>query len=227
MLINGKEKLERMRDGRAIYIGAERVDDVTRHPAFRNAAQTIAGLYDLKADPSRRDLFTYEENGERYGLPWLRCRTRDDLARRMRAMKAIADANYGMIGRSPDHVAGLITGLAMKPTLLEGLRAGCGENLIRYYDHARRNDLYLSFAVTPPSGIRAREIFTGEARDDPTLQVVDENDTGVIISGMKMLATGAVFADEVWIGNLTAIDDKRASESITCALPVNTPGVSF
>ena len=44
---------------------------------------------------------------------------------------------------------------------------------------------------------------------------------------MKMLATGAVFADEVWIGNLTAIDDKRQSESITCALPIATPGVSF
>jgi 4-hydroxyphenylacetate 3-monooxygenase len=227
MLIHGKEKLERMRDGRAIYIGAERVDDVTRHPAFKNAAQTIAGLYDLKADLGRRDLFTYEENGERYGLPWLRCRSREDLARRMRAMKAIADASYGMIGRSPDHVAGLITGLAMKPVLLERLRPGCGENLIRYYDHARKNDLYLTFAVTPPSGIRAREIFTGEARDDPTLQVIGEDDSGVIVSGMKMLATGAVFADEVWIGNLTAIDDKRQSESITCALPIATPGVSF
>ena len=32
MLVSGKEKLERMRDGRVIYIGAERVDDVTRHP---------------------------------------------------------------------------------------------------------------------------------------------------------------------------------------------------
>jgi aromatic ring hydroxylase len=50
MLISGKEKLERMRDGRAIYIGAERVDDVTRHGAFRNAARTIADLYDFKAD---------------------------------------------------------------------------------------------------------------------------------------------------------------------------------
>ena len=66
MLISGKEKLERMRDGRAIYIGAERVNDVTRHPAFKNAAQTIAGLYDLKADPDQRELFTFEENGERY-----------------------------------------------------------------------------------------------------------------------------------------------------------------
>jgi 4-hydroxyphenylacetate 3-monooxygenase len=227
MLISGKEKLERMRDGRAIYIGAERVDDVTRHPAFRNAAGTIADLYEFKADPDRRDLFSFEENGERYGLPWLRCRTREDLARRMRAMKAIADATYGLIGRSPDHVAGLITGLAMKPALLDALTPGFGGNLTRYYEHARKNDLYVSFAVTPPAGIRSREIFTGEARDDPTLQVIAEGDDGVTISGMKMLATGAVFADEVWIGNLTPIDDKRASESITCALPVNTPGVSF
>ena len=108
----------------------------------------------------------------------------------------------------------------MKPALLDALTPGFGGNLTRYYEHARKNDLYVSFAVTPPAGIRSREIFTGEARDDPTLQVIAEGDDGVTISGMKMLATGAVFADEVWIGNLTPIDDKRASESITCALPV-------
>ena len=123
MLATGSEKLERMRDGRVVYIGAERVDDVTSHPAFRNGARTIAALYDLKADPAKRDLFTFEDNGERIGLQWLRCRSREDLARRMRAMKAIADATYGLIGRSPDHVAGLITGLAMRPELLNELTA--------------------------------------------------------------------------------------------------------
>jgi 4-hydroxyphenylacetate 3-hydroxylase-like protein len=141
MLISGKEKLERMRDGRVIYIGAERVDDVTRHPAFRNAARTIADLYDFKADADRRDLFSFEENGECYGLPWLRCHTREDLVRRMRAMKATADATYGLIGRSPDHVAGLITGLAMKPALLDELTPGFGGNLIRYYEHAQERSL--------------------------------------------------------------------------------------
>ena len=54
----------------------------------------------------------------------MRCRTREDLVRRMRAMKATADATYGLIGRSPDHVAGLITGLAMKPALLDALTPG-------------------------------------------------------------------------------------------------------
>jgi hypothetical protein len=38
MLASGKEKLERMRDGRIVYVGAERVNDVTTHPAFRNGA---------------------------------------------------------------------------------------------------------------------------------------------------------------------------------------------
>ena len=79
MLVSGREKLERMRDGGVVYIGRERVGDVTTHPAFRNCAQTIAALYDLKADASKGELFTYEENGERFGLQWLRCRNRDVL----------------------------------------------------------------------------------------------------------------------------------------------------
>jgi len=227
VLAAGAQKLERMRDGRAVYIGAERVDDVTSHPAFRNGAQTIAALYDLRADPAQRDLFSYEENGERCALQWLRCRTREDLARRMRALKVGADFTYGLIGRSPEQVAGLLTGLAMNPAVLENLRPGCGKNLVSYYEYARANDLYLCFAVVPPTGLRSRDIFPGQERDDPSLQVVAEDENGVIVSGMKMLATGAVFADEVWIGNLTPLDEKFGKESITAALPLNAPGLSL
>ena len=54
MLRSGKEHLESLRDGRVVYIGNEKVDDVTTHPAFRNAAQTVAALYDMKADPAQR-----------------------------------------------------------------------------------------------------------------------------------------------------------------------------
>ena len=227
MLISGQRKLERMRDGRIVYIGAERVDDVTSHPAFREGAKTIAGLYDLKADPAKRDLFSFEEDGERISLYWLRCRNRDDLARRMRCCKAIADATYGFVGRSPDQVSGLVTGLAMNASLLDGLRPGFGQNLLKYYDFARKNDLYLSFAVTPASGRKAADLFPGQQRDDPNLQVVAEDDAGVTVSGMKMLATSAVYADEILIGNLTPIDDKLKSEAITAALPLNAPGLTL
>jgi 4-hydroxyphenylacetate 3-monooxygenase len=227
VLATGQQKLERMRDGRAVYIGGERVEDVTVHPAFREGANTVARLYDLKADPAQRDEFSFEEDGERISLYWLRCRNRDDLVRRMRCCKAIADATSGFVGRSPDQVSGLVTGLAMRPELLDGLRQGFGQNLARYYDYARKQDLYLSFAVTPASGRKSPELFPNQQRDDPNLQVVAEDDAGVIVSGMKMMATGAVFADEILIGNLTPIDDRFKSEAITAALPLNAPGLSL
>src|SRR2546430_10066575 len=132
MLRTGKEHLELLRDGRVVYIGSERVDDVTRHPAFRNAAATVAALYDMKADPANREAMTYEEDGGRHSIYFLRPRTREDLSRRMRGHRKIADMTYGMFGRSPDHVASFVTGMAMKADVL---KPPCGhpENLTAYY----------------------------------------------------------------------------------------------
>ena len=115
MLKTGKEHLEGLRDGRVIYIGSEQVKDVTAHPAFRNAARTVAALYDMKADPANRETMSYEEDGGRHSIYFLRARTREDLARRSAGHRMIADMTYGMFGRSPDHVASFVTGMAMKP----------------------------------------------------------------------------------------------------------------
>ena len=50
----GAEYLESLRDGREVYIYGERVKDVTTHPAFRNAARSIARLYDSLHDPKQQ-----------------------------------------------------------------------------------------------------------------------------------------------------------------------------
>ena len=115
MLKTGKEHLESIRDGRVVYLGRERVDDVTTHPAFRNAAHTVAALYDLKAEPSNRDLMSYEEYGERHSMWFLRAKSAGDLKQRMQAHKRISDATYGLLGRSMDHVTSFVTGMATEP----------------------------------------------------------------------------------------------------------------
>ena len=46
----GAEYLESLRDGREVYVYGERVKDVTTHPAFRNAAASVAKLYDALHD---------------------------------------------------------------------------------------------------------------------------------------------------------------------------------
>ena len=76
MLRTGKEHLETLRDGRVVYIGGERVDDVTRHPAFREAARTVAAIYDMKADPANRDSMSYEEDGGRHSIYFMRPKSR-------------------------------------------------------------------------------------------------------------------------------------------------------
>ena len=226
MLRSGKEHLESLRDGRRIFIGSERVDDATSHAAFRNAARTVASLYDMKADPALRDEMTYEEDGGRHSIYFLRARTRDDLQRRMIGHRHIADRTYGMFGRSPDHFASFVTGMAMK---LDELAKPCAnpDNLLRYYHHIRDNDLYVVYAVLPPQAARDPEFYQRQNIPVPTLRVVREDDQGVIISGMKMLATGAIFANEIWIGNVLPLAPDQKREAITCAIACNSPGLQL
>src|SRR3954469_8973400 len=54
----GMEYLESLRDGREVYVYGERVADVTTHPAFRNAARSVARLYDSLHDPKYKALLT-------------------------------------------------------------------------------------------------------------------------------------------------------------------------
>ena len=53
--LTGDEYLESLRDGREVWIDGEQVADVTAHPAFRNAARSVARLYDALHDPAQRD----------------------------------------------------------------------------------------------------------------------------------------------------------------------------
>jgi len=223
MLRSGAEHLERLRDGRILYVGNERIDDVTTHPLFRNAARTVAAIYDMKSDPANRDTMSFEEDGERFSLYYLLPRTQDDLRRRLRAHQAIADMTYGLLGRSPDHVASFVTGMATAPAIF-GPRAA---NLLAYYQYMRQHDLYATYAVVPPQAARNPEFYQKQNLPVPTLQVVREEDDGVVISGMKMLATAAAFADEIWIGNLIPLAPDQVKQAITCAVPVNATGLSL
>jgi aromatic ring hydroxylase len=55
----GQEYLQGLRQRpRDIWIGGERVADVTTHPAFANCARTLAQLYDMQHAPETREVLT-------------------------------------------------------------------------------------------------------------------------------------------------------------------------
>ena len=55
----GADYLKSLNDGRQVFVEGERVKDVTTHPAFREAARSVARLYNIAADPANRELMTF------------------------------------------------------------------------------------------------------------------------------------------------------------------------
>ena len=83
MLKTGEQHLDSLRDGRRVYIGDELVEDVTTHPAFRNAAQSFAMIYDRKRDPENIDVMAYEDEDGELSTSWyLKPKSKEDLRRR-------------------------------------------------------------------------------------------------------------------------------------------------
>src|SRR6267142_6994031 len=116
-LRTGADYLRSLQDGRQVYVDGEAVTDVVRHPAFREAARSIARLYDIAAALENRERMTFPS--PRTGLPVLRAyqipRTHADLRARRLFSETWAEATFGLMGRTPDHVAGFFCGYAAPP----------------------------------------------------------------------------------------------------------------
>ena len=93
MLRTGTEYLKQLSArGGEIYMGGERVENAATHPAFRNAARTVASMYDTTSDPANLEKLSYleQETGKRCNAIFLRPRSREDLLARNRVHEAWA-----------------------------------------------------------------------------------------------------------------------------------------
>ncbi|RWI50502.1 MAG: hypothetical protein EOR16_29995 [Mesorhizobium sp.] len=228
MLRSGNDYLRSLQDGRQIFVGSRLVEDVTTDPAFAASARSFARLFDLKRDPEHASTLSFEENGERHSFYYLRPRNTEDLRFRMNGHKIWADASHGLFGRSPDHVGSFITGMTCRPEVFDVPGHGFKDRLLAYYEYIRDNDLYVCYATHPPQGARN---YSSDSKtsffESPALHVASTDADGITVHGMKTLATGGAFCDEIWIGNLTPLAPDRTREAVTCAIPANTPGLTL
>ena len=221
-------RLSRRAAGRpAHYLGGELVTDVTNHPAFRNTARSFARIYDRKRDAQNNEAMSFAENGERFTSWFLLPRTRAELEQRAECHRRVAEWSYGLLGRSADHVPAFIGGMAMVPELFEANRAGFGNNVVDYFDFLKRNDLFACYLVLTPQLSRERTRDDGAASVNPAMTIVKEDDDGIVVRGLKLLGTSAVFSDEAWIGSMIPLGPDQIDQAVTFALPINAPGVEL
>ncbi|WP_424187696.1 4-hydroxyphenylacetate 3-hydroxylase family protein [Actinokineospora sp. G85] len=223
MTRTGAHYLESLRDGRQVWLDGELVKDVTRHPAFRNTARSIADLYDLTTDSAAAKVLLTQDGIHRaYSIP----RTYDDLVARRKAFKTWSEASFGYLGRSPDYMAAGIAGFSAVPGVFATSTFDGTANLEAYYKRMSTGNLYQAFTITNPQIDRTKPAAEQE-EDDLFVRVVKELDGGVVVRGAKMIGTGAVFGDEVIVGTIEPLGPGDAEYALSFSVPIDTPGLKF
>ncbi len=225
---SGADYLRSLNDGRHVFVDGELVKDVTTHPAFREAAKRVAQLFDVAAAPENRELMTYPspETGAPVWRAWQIPRSHADLRAKRLAAEKWAEQTFGLMGRTPDHVAGFIAGYAAKPALFAAGGQRFADNLLKMYEQMRDTHQYVTYAIVPPQIDRSKP---AHQQKDPALYagVVKERDDGIVISGAQQLATGGVFADHL---QLTCIHPLRPGDEAYAngvVIPIATPGLKL
>jgi 4-hydroxyphenylacetate 3-monooxygenase len=221
---NGKDYLEALDRGpREIWLsGKKYTRDISKVPEFRAMAHTMAHLLDMQHDPVLQDEMTYVSptSGERVGLSFLEPHSIEDLKKRRVMMKHWADYSGGMLGRTPDYLNSDLMAIASASEFFARKDPRFAQNVRKYYEHVRENDLVLTHTLIHPQANRA--IGPGK-QSDPFLaaRVLEKNDEGVIIRGARMLAT-LPLADEILVFPSTVIRGTQDDMPYAFAFGIST-----
>src|SRR5713101_4847439 len=229
----GRQYLNGLREqDREVLLAGERVKDPTTHPGLKNGAQAIASLYDMQCDPKFRDAMTYVSptTGDRVGLSFIIPRTREDLEKRRVMMLNWARTTCGMMGRSPDFMNVTYAAWAgAADYFTQGLgRPEFAENMQRYYEYIRENDLTLTHSLINLQRSRTVSgVFNLE--EGTALEVVRETDAGIIVRGARILATLGPLADEIGVYSprMARHAETHSPFAVSFAIPCGTPGLKF
>ena len=219
-LRTGAQYLESLRDGREVWLDGERVD-VTSHPLLAPCAHTLAGVYDLQHEAAHRDLLTMPstDTGDRVSLAYLLPRSTDDLVRRRLMIEFLMRRSGGTMGRLPEYMATILMGLYNARDLLASVDPAYAARVADYFAYCREHDLCLTHGFSDPQRDRNRP-----ANDYEPLHVADRTADGIVIRGVKAVATLAPYANE-YLGLTAPRPDLRPAEVIYFAVPLAAPGV--
>ena len=253
----GAEYVEGLRgDDREVWLGGERVRDVTRHPAFAGSLRGMAGFYDWQHRHAKECIVSAgggggggrtgegaggsdsnrDEGGgggghglAPTGISHLIPRSAEDLRRRHRGLERLARYGVGMLGRTPDYLNVTFAGFAGQPTIWRGAARGneAGtENLVAYQREMAEKDLALTHTLVHPVVDARVEPFAGVNRETAVRKVGDTSG-GIVVRGSRLLGTLGPFADEIALYPSRPIPGDARDVALIFSIPVATPGVKI
>ena len=190
----------------------------------------MAALYDLQHDPAAKDdmVFPSPSSGEPVGMSFIVPRTADDLLRRRKMMTHWAWVGCGMMARTPDFMNVSIAGWAGAAEYFGRNRPDFADNVRRYFEHVRENDVTLTHTLVNLQPRRKPGVLD-QLDEQVALTVVKETDAGIIVRGSRVLATLGPLSDEIAVypTRTHMVGPEAWRQAFSFAIPNNTAGVKF
>jgi 4-hydroxybutyryl-CoA dehydratase / vinylacetyl-CoA-Delta-isomerase len=226
-LRTAEEFLAGLRDGRRVYVGGERVADVTEHPGLRIAADHGANVYELAADPETRELFTCERDGELSSRYFEPLRSADALLARARLIEEHTRRGRSTLNLTKavgSDALNALTAVSVGVDRAQG--AEYAERVGAYFDRCAREDRSVVLAQTDAKGDRS--LRPHEQPDpDAYVRIVERTGEGIVVQGAKAHTTMAPLADEIIVVPTRAMGAGDADYAVAFAVPVDAEGLSL
>jgi 4-hydroxyphenylacetate 3-monooxygenase len=214
---------------REVWLGDERVDDVTDHPAFSGATQALAEVFDRQHEYPDECLIPDPETGEPINISHMIPRSIDDLKRRHKGLKRIAETTVGLMGRTPDYMNVTFAGFAGETKAWLGPDGKNEEgvaNLQAFQKQLAREDISLTHTIVHPTIDRVTDMSF--ANNPVPLHKVGETENSIVVRGARILATLAPFADEIAVyPGLPLPPDAGPEYALSFSVSMDTPGLIF
>jgi 4-hydroxyphenylacetate 3-monooxygenase len=221
-LRSGASYLEALKDGREVWLGGERVNDVTAHPQLAGCAASLAENFDLQRNPEYAGLLTSvsPRTETPIGRQWHLPRSSEDLTRGREMYEFYQRRAGGVLGRHPQHMAGVLMGVYGSRGEVATINEEWAENIENHFDYCRESDIALAFAAGEPH--RDRKL---PASVMDYLKVVESRPDGIIVRGGLMAATNSIYSDEFL--STCRRKDAGQDDPIYFCVPVATEGLKL
>lgn len=223
------EYIQSLRDGRKVYMDGQIINDVTKYPRFKEAAEHLALSFKMAQDPELKKYLVSScpESGEEIAAFYRLPQNANDLMARRDAIYHVSRYGEGAnpfikeIGTDAIFALRMIT-----PQIDRKYGTEYSRRIKEFHSYAQKNDLGLAGAVTDPKGDRSLRPHEQE-NPEVFLRVVEKRDDGIIVDGAKCHITSSPLANELLVLPTRNMTSEDADYAVAFAIPVSTPGISI
>jgi 4-hydroxybutyryl-CoA dehydratase/vinylacetyl-CoA-Delta-isomerase len=227
-LKNGAQYMESLRKiNPKIYYRGKLIKDVTRHPATAPHVRAAAMTYALVSNKEHRDLATATSHltGRTISRFTHVHQTIEDLIKKVKMLRVLGQKTGTCFQRCVG-LDGINATYSVAYEIDEKFGTDYLERFKKWLTYIQDENLMVVGAMTDPKGDRSKRPVD-QPDPDQYVHVVERRDKGVVIRGAKIHMTGGVNSHEILLMPTVAMDERSKDYAITCAVPVDDPGVTM